>query len=191
MSRTAVAKEPQEIYDDLSQNEQDTFDRIAATGWKPVPAGRGWKAEKEGQDDIGPFPTLSELETAIGPDADVSVEENDDSLLDEPSDLHEGKVIKIPADSNGNRFFEGMEPVVDSEIASAAGKYHSIKTDRVNLLNKETQAKEELVDLCHRKRHLFKADPENTNAKIYKCGDLVIRMENEVKEKISTSIEAK
>jgi hypothetical protein len=84
-----------------------------------------------------------------------------------------------------------MEPVVDSEIASAAGKYHSIKTDRVNMLNKETQAKEELVDICHRKRHLFKADPDNTNAKIYKCGDLVIRMENEVKEKISTAIEAK
>lgn len=199
MSRTATATDAgtlDDAYDQLSLDERDAFDAIAAAGYKPVQAGRGWKAEKDGG-TIGPFPDLQQLNDAVfveteqvfpneidEPEGDVIPDETIEGMPTEK----EPKVIKLDADADGNRYLEGMEPVVDSEIASAAREYHAFKTDRVNLLNKETQAKEKLIDICHRKRHLFKSDPENTNAKIYKAGDLVIRMENEVKEKISTEI---
>lgn len=192
MSRTAVAKEPQEIYDDLSQDEQDIHDHIAEQGWKPIAAGRGWKADNADGSSVGPFPTLAELESAvfeainnIPAEAIDAVEQEDVETEDESPG---GKLHRIAADSQGNRYLPGTEPVVDSEIAAAAGKYHAIKVDRCNLTTKEVAAKEELIDICHRKKHLFKADPENTNAKIYKVGDLVVRIQNEFKEKVSTEV---
>jgi hypothetical protein len=193
-SATKKAQSPTEIYDELSQDEQDTFDRIAATGFKPEPSGRGWKAVNANGDTIGPCPTLSELETET---VDEPVAENSTSDEDEKEETDDvetedetpgGKLHKIAADSRGNQFLPGQEPIVDSEIAAAAGKYHAIKIDRCNLTTKEVAAKEDLIDICHRKKHLFKADPENTNAKIYKVGDLVVRIQNEFKEKVTTEV---
>lgn len=196
MSRTATAKDPKELYDELSQNEQDTFDRIAATGYKPEPSGRGW-ATGQGEERIGPFPTLAELETAVNESLDGNTiaeksasdeDGNQATDVETEEETPSGKLHKIAADSRGNQFLPGQEPVVDSEIAAAAGKYHSIKIDRCNLTTKEVAAKEDLIDIIHRKKHLFKADPENTNAKIYRVGDLVVRIANEFKEKVTTEV---
>src|SRR4051812_31540047 len=64
-SATKSAKDVDKLYDELSQDEQDTFDRIAATGFKPEPAGRGWKAVNANGSSVGPLPTLAELESVV------------------------------------------------------------------------------------------------------------------------------
>lgn len=180
MARNGGAKTaavPNELYDSLSTDDQSIFDRIAAKGFRP----------DRGEDLRWYALAMQAMKRSVPTISDLAIDV--DKFLEASGDLAEGdKVIKIPTDSKGNRYFEGMEPVVDGEIAAAAGNYHAIKTERCALTTREVAAKDELAEVCHRKRDLFKADPDNTNAKIYKVGDLVIRVANEIKEKISTEI---
>lgn len=173
---TKTAVEPNELYDTLDDTGQQVWDLIGRMGFRPDKdeENRWFALAVTGDKKIGPKPTLSDLAEAV----QEAVNSSDDA----------DNVMKIPADSKGNRYFEGMEPVVDAEIAAAAGKYHSIKMERCELSRQETVAKDELAEVCHRKLGLFKADPDNTKERIYKVGDLVIRIANEVKEKISTEI---
>jgi len=98
-------------------------------------------------------------------------------------------VVELAANSKGQVYLPGQAPIVDQQIADAAGKYHAIKTERVALTAKETAARDELVAICHIKPELFTSDPDNTNSKIYKVGDLVVRISEEKKEKITTEVE--
>lgn len=168
-----TAEVPNELYDSLDTAGQQAWDHIGRLGFRPERDEENrWVAlSMTGDDKVGPKPTISDLAEAV------------QEFVGE-----DGKVIKIPADSKGNRYFEGMEPVVDAEIAAAAGKYHSIKMERCDLSNQEKVAKSELVEVCHRKPELFKVDPDNTLEKIYKVGDLVIRIEKEITEKITTEV---
>ena len=163
---------PDELYDTLNTEEQQAWDLIGSLGFRPDRDNDlRWHALAiQGDQKIGPSATIFDLAAVV--QATVG---GDDSM-------------KIKADSKGNRYLEGMEPVVDAEIATAAGNYHAIKSERCALTTREVAAKEALVEVCHRKKDLFKADPDNTNAKIYKVGDLVVRIANEFKEKISTEI---
>jgi chaperonin cofactor prefoldin len=173
------AGEPNDLYDKLTTDEQQIFDSIDAKGFRPErDESLRWHAlATNGDDKVGPAPTLSDLAIDV------------DQYLEAAGELEDAaKVTKIKEDSRGNRYLDGMEPVVDQEIAAAAGKYHAIKTERVALTTKEVAAKDELAEVCHRKKEFFKVDPDNTNAKIYKVGDLVVRIQNEFKEKISTEI---
>lgn len=94
------ATEPNDLYDNLSQNEQDAYDRIAASGWKPEPAGRGWKASKDGLEDIGPFPDLEQLETELNEivtnSGDMSVSDEDGGEETQPK---KHKLVKLPKGS--------------------------------------------------------------------------------------------
>lgn len=180
-ARKAVttAEVPDELYDALNEDEQLIFDGIAAKGFRPERDEnlRWYALATQGDQKVGPNPTISDLAIAV------------DRVLDAAGELADGeKVTKIKEDSKGNRYLDGMEPVVDQEIAAAAGKYHAIKTERCEFTRQETVAKDELAEVVHRKLSLFKVDPDNTKEKIYKVGDLVIRIANEVKEKISTEI---
>lgn len=199
--KPAKAKsEPNELYDKLSQTGQDVWDLIGSHGFRPDQnEKKEWIAlATQGDDIIGPCESLSALGTAVEQHVKAKAKADSakkpDKKVKEAADKTNSpvepgaKLHKIAEDHKGNRYLPGQEPIVDSEIAAAAGKYHAIKIDRCNLTTKEVAAKEELIDICHRKKHLFKADPENTNAKIYKVGDLVVRIQNEVKEKVTTEV---
>jgi hypothetical protein len=94
---TATAKEPADYYDDLSQDEMDAHDRIGSLGWKPEPAGRGFKAVKDGQEPIGPFPTLEELCEKVS--NSVGNSDTVDEPADEPRKPKTHKLTKLPAGS--------------------------------------------------------------------------------------------
>lgn len=168
------ADTPDEIYDTLSQTDQDAFDAISRVGFRPDRDEKlRWFALSTTADKkIGPKPTLSDLAIAVqeaAPDADSNV-------------------IKLPTNSKGDRFLEGMEPIVDAEIAKAAGEYHALKNEHGDATRRLKTAKDDLAVICHSKKDLFKTDPENTADKIYKVGDIVIRMHNEFTEKITTEL---
>lgn len=171
-----MGKIPNELYDTLSSTEQSVFDLIGSMGFRPDRDEQTleWYALSiSGDSKVGPFPTLSDLAEAV--------------QAAQPEDTP-NKVKKIKADSRGNRYFDGMEPIVDQEVADAAGRYHAIKTERCEWTAKEVAAKADLAEVCHRKPHLFKPDPENSREKIYKVGDLVVRVANKVKEEITTEV---
>ena len=175
---TTKAGTPQELYDTLNETQQEVWDLIGHLGFRPERDEnlQWWALAINGDDKIGPKPTLSDLAEAV------------QEFINAKEQGEAPKAEKLKADSKGNRYLEGMEPVVDPEIAAAAGKYHAIKTERCELTAKEVSAKDELAEVCHRKPQLFKVDPDNSKEKIYKVGDLVIRIANEVKEKITTEI---
>lgn len=176
---TSKAKAPDELYDTLPEASQGVWDMIGHLGFRPD---RDEKMEwyalaVTGDEKIGPKPTLSDLAEAV--QASVSAKENGEPPKAEKLKTNPG---------NKKQYLDGMEPIVDPEIAAAAGKYHAIKTERCELSNQEKVAKTELAEVVHRKPELFKVDPSNTKEKIYKVGDLVVRISNEIKENISTEI---
>jgi hypothetical protein len=178
------ASSPDELYDTLPETSQDVWDMIGRQGFRPDrdESLQWWAYATQGDDKIGPKPTLSDLATAVQEFVDKKDSGKSKTNGSEP------QVEKLPANSKGDKYLPGMEPVVDKEIAAAAGKYHAVKTERCDLSRQEKVAKDELAEVCHRKKALFKVDPDNTLAKIYRCGDLVIRMENKLEEKITTEI---
>jgi hypothetical protein len=169
-TKAGKAAMPNDLYDTLDLAGQGIWDLIGSLGYRPDKTeNEEWIAlSTKGEDKIGPFVTIAELGEAV----QTHVDKADEVLLE--------------ADVKGNRYLPGVEEVVDSQIAAAAGKYHAIKTDRVAMTAKEIAAKDELTEICHAKRHLFKADPDNSNSRIYKAGGIVVRISNEWKEKIST-----
>jgi hypothetical protein len=183
---SVTTAEPYELYDALSATEQEVFDLIGSLGFRPDKNDDGkWIGLALAGDDIlGPVKKLSQLAEA----AQKHVASNGVHI---PAAADEDSETLIEEDTRGNRYLPGTEPIVDKEIAAAAGKYHALKTERVELLAKELDAKDELIGICHTKSELFKPDPDNSNAKIYKVGDLVVRIQNEWKEKITTEIDRK
>lgn len=206
MAIEAADQDPQDFYDGLSQTAQDSWDAVASYGWRPEHMELGFTATRVSDEfQIGPFESLSVLLSEVQTEAKVAGEEafdlgsstldeeatEDDPLEDQSSKIEDqSEEVELEADSQGRTFLPTMAPIVDQQVADAAGKYHAIKTERVALTARETAARDELVAICHIKPELFKADPDNSNSKIYKVGDLVIRISNEVKEKITTEVEA-
>lgn len=182
---TTKAATPDELYDTLNETQQAVWDLIGSMGFRPDRDEelKWWALARVGDDKIGPKPTLSDLAEAV----QKFVSEKEAAGSNGNGSAPKAEKLKVNP-GNKKQYLDGMEPVVDPEIAAAAGKYHALKTERVALLKEELVAKDELAELCHNKPELFKADPDNTKEKIYKIGDLLIRMANEIKEKITTEI---
>lgn len=179
---TSKAKTPDELYDTLNETQQEVWDLIGHLGFKPRRDEnlQWWADATQSEGVIGPKATQSDLAEAV--QKFVSDRDGEKADTDAP------KVEKLKENSKGDRYLDGMEPIVDPEIAAAAGAYHAIKTERCQLTAQEVSAKDVLAEVCHRKKELFKADPDNTNHKIYKVGDITVRVANEFKEKITTEI---
>lgn len=207
---TAETREPKDAYDKLPQAEADAHDSIAAHGFRPERSGVGWAAEPVSENTAGfertpPFPTLVELEKHVlklfvqGPpdfsmidDGDKDGESDGGDELDDVAGIIDGEPvlddeasqIELETDTNGQGYMPGMAPVVDEHIASAAREAKALNNEWKEAGKKRTKAYTELAAICHTKPHLFTPDPENSNARIYRIGDLVIRLKNEVKEKV-------
>lgn len=179
---TSRAKTPNDLYDTLNETQQEVWDLIGHLGFRPDrdEENKWYAYAMKGDDKIGPKPTLSDLAEAV----QKFVSERDG----EKADSEAPRAEKLKENSKGDRYLDGMEPIVDPELAAAAREYHAIKTERCQMTAKETTAKDDLAEVCHRKKDLFKVDPENTNHKIYKVGDITVRVANEFKEKITTEI---
>jgi hypothetical protein len=171
---TKKAEQPNELYDSLDETARSVWDLIGSMGYRPDRDDKTleWYAlAMQGDDKIGPKPTLSDLAEAV----QAAVPENKDN------------VIKIKQDSKGQQYLDGQEPELDPELAAAAGDYQAYKIDRVNLQKKESVSKEKLEEVVKRKKHLFKTDPNNSNDKIFEITpDFRIRIGKEWTEKITT-----
>lgn len=115
---------------------------------------------------------------------EVDDRDPDEELSTLEDDLDENLEIELEEDGKGNAYLPGTAPIVDQHIANAAGKAKAINTEWKEAGKKRKMAYDELIVLCHTKEHLFKPDPENTHAKIYKVGGFIIRLKNETKEKV-------
>lgn len=247
----SVATEPNDTYDNLSLDERDAFDRIAAKGLKPVPAGRGWAAEPQqgNGEKIGPFPDLGQLEEAVNESgesaqspeskptdlkeaadklarangkvhkvsakkpgnlslADVAVfdqikqlgykaleedgewtafeidgeneigpADNLSTLLSQVTDqLKDDTIVTLELDTEGQRYLDGMAPVVNKQLSDGIISQHEKKMARVEATAEETKANKRMEILGKLHSTLYTPDPNKPNTKVYKVGKIISRM---------------
>jgi hypothetical protein len=187
MGKTQTAKEPNKLYDGLSQTAQDTFDAISSYGFRPDKNDAGdWVAlETQGDRVVGPVQMLSTLlgEVQRLVTGVSSLDEIEDAAIDTEIELEEDP------SSPGKRYLPGTGPIVDQQLADAAGKYHALNRGWKDAGKLRKDAKTELGAICGLKKHLFKPDPDNTNSLIYRAGGLTIRLGEEKKETLEVEIE--
>ncbi len=203
MTAIAMGVEPNEVYDELSLDDQDRFDRIAAGGFTPVPDGARWSATKDGERVAGPVPSLEELEEAIAivpgaewrrsdvPSAGVRVEAGPSGIADN-STSDEGEkeaTVEIDEDHKGNTYLPGVKPVVDQQLADAAGAFHADDVAWSEAGKKRKASQAAISAIAELKRGLFRPDPDNSNSLIYHAGGLKIRIAKESKTKVTVEEE--
>jgi hypothetical protein len=169
----ADAKIPDELYDRLKPTEQEVFDLIGSWGFRPDRDEKTleWYAlALQGDKKIGPKPTLSDLAEAV----QAAVPDTKDN------------VVKLKQDHKGNTYFEGMEPIVDEQLAAAALEEFADKEAWNEAGKKKKKSKDALEAIAAAKRHLFRPDPDNSNSLIYRVGGIEISIEKEFKTKVKT-----
>lgn len=169
---TKPAAVPEELYDTLTEDEQGAFDLIGSLGYRPDKTEFGsWVAlAMKGDNRIGPCPTLGELLAEVQQSLDNSDE------------------VEIYEDEKGPRL-PGVPLVADQQILTAAGKFKAIATEWAEKGKERKAALDDLKAICHAKPHLFKPDPNNSNAKIYHAGGMTIRVSRQDKEKIEVELD--
>lgn len=157
------------------------MDELKQLGWRTEKDGLAFKAvEINGDRILGPAASMAALHTL------VTVAIGNKFELDDDAQDHGN--VELEANSKGERYLPGAAPLVNAELTAAIGKYHAIKTERVHLTNQERDAKDELIAVCHIHEGLFVPDPDNSDAKIYRAGDLIARLSIKKEEKITTEI---
>lgn len=180
MARNGAAKIvkagiPNELYDSLSGDAQDTWDHIGSLGFRPDRDEKSnWFALSiSGDDKLGPYESLEVLVGEVERHAAAKGSSDE---------------IEIMEDHKGPRL-PGIPLVADQAILTAAGKFKALNTEWGAKGKERKTAQDDLRAICHSKPHLFKKDPNNSNAKIYVAGGMIIRLKDEHKEKVEVELE--
>jgi len=171
---TAAVAEPDELYDSLSQDGQDEWDAIGTFGFKPEKGAAGlWFARKPGQeakDAIGPADSLQVLHEMV--------KANAPSNPDEVEIMETAKGPRLPS----------IPLVADQQILDAAGKAKAINEEWKQKGKERKEAYDNLKAICHAKSQLFTRDPNNSNAKIYQAGGILIRLKDVHKKQVEVEL---
>lgn len=125
-----------------------------------------------------------------------SISEIDDTDPDEQQgtleDDLESDTIEITEEASGQMRLPGQSRTICQELTTAALKYHSVKLERVGLMAKEKEAKDELKIAAAKHGKFFVEDPDNSDSKIYVAAqtadgkNIVVRDQKKFEEKITT-----
>jgi hypothetical protein len=190
------AIEPQDLYDTLTQDEQDTFDQIGVMGYVPEKGVTGlWLAKKRGDSrsvTVGPANSIQDLLSRVREDVATDAEfDNDiDSDTEEAgatTELNEGEIL-LTEDHKGNRYLPGAEEVVDQQLKDAAYNEFTDKQAWNEAGKKKKQSKDALDAIAASKKHLFYPDPAKSSDLIYKCGGITVRMAKDFTVKTKTEL---
>lgn len=205
MTKTATAETTvDDIYNELSLDEQDQYDDIARRGYKPVSNGKSWTAEptQDYQDRIGPFPDLATLSEAVAKETADPIEEvnlgdgppdegleHDDADLDQDDDFEltnedspagkKGKTHKVKQPLLPNT--EGM---VLENLRQSIFEYRET-TEKILELQ---EAQKRQSALCLALMHKFEDEltHDENGALAFQAGMLQGYIEVDVKEKFRT-----
>jgi hypothetical protein len=183
---TKAVNEPADLYDTLTQSDQDVFDRIGTLGYIPEQGNSGlWLAKKRADPKriaVGPANNLKDLLSRIQDeiaeekefDNDVDSGEMDDS---ESVDLVDYSNAEPTADSpaGDGYLFPGMKPTQQKAVpalATAILNYESYKRERMDALAKEVEAKTEVVGLMRANKDALAFDPK-TGIRSYRVNDYI------------------
>lgn len=174
------AKEPNELYDSLDSTGQNLWDGIGSKGFRPDKDETGsWYALSiSGDDKLGPYDSLEVLAGEV----DRHVAKNNGQSKGKSTE------VEIMEDVNGPRL-PGMPIIADEQIIAAAGRFKAVNQEWSDKGKERKRAQDDLKAVCHSKPHLFKKDPNNSNAKIYHAGGMIIRLKDEHKEKVEVEID--
>lgn len=174
----AKQNEPDDLYDKLGSTGQHLWDQIGSYGFRPDRDEKGnwFGLAISGDTKLGPFDSLKVLLGEAQRHAEASNGKRDSDEVEFTED-HKGP--RLP----------GIPLVADKQIVTAAGKFKAINTEWKDKGKERTEALNDLKAICHAKPHLFKKDPENSNAKIYRAGSMLVRLKDTHKEKVEVEID--
>lgn len=160
MARNGTVKQEAEplddLYDSLSLDRREVWDRIGAQGWKPVFQDGEWFATKGGQKTLGPVEDITALESLL-PAADGS--KTEDTADDHPDGV----------------LFEEMRAkgqTVIPELRQPILNYEAFKQQRIEALQEELKWKKEVDRLMHQHKEMLAFDPE-TGIRSYRVGEFI------------------
>lgn len=185
MTSTTTIPVKDEVYEKLSQEDQDRFDEISANGYTPSLDGMHWTAKNRGNnEEIGPVVTLATLRTKVfkaiqkaGGTPNAPATNDSEPSADE---------IVLTEDFHGNTYLPGTEEVVDKTLANAVLEEYADKEAWKEAGKKKLQSKNALEAHAAAKRHLFYPDPNNSKDLIFKAGGITCRIDKEISVKIRT-----
>lgn len=171
---TKSAEVPNDEYDQLNESDQQLWDQIGSLGFRPDKTEDGeWIALSQSDDTkIGPCESLSVLSGEV-------IRQVGESSSDE---------IEIYEDAKGPRL-PGIPLVADQQVVTAAGKFKAISNEWADKGKERKAALDDLKAICNARPHLFRPDPNNSNAKIYHAGGMTIRIKNDHKQKVEVDLD--
>jgi hypothetical protein len=191
---TAVAEEPNELYDQLSLDERDCFDRIASTGYKPFVSGSRWNATNGGDGPrIGPFPNLAELEEAVLKHVTVdSVAQNETSDEAENQATDEEFTLSGEAPEEKPKVHKVRQPLLPNtenmvlqNMREALLSYRATTMDILELQERQKEEKKLAKALMHKFEDELSVDKE-TGFKFYMVETIKFVLETKVTEELKT-----
>lgn len=180
---TVAAGEPNDLYDQLSQDAKDEWDAIGALGFTPEKGFGGlWFARKPSdvskKHALGPADSLQALHSMVKEkvtpaEDDKTFDESDiEDIQDEITDnLDDPEMIELEDDGNGNPYLPGQAPKVIKALAFAIRTYDELKLARVELSNRESTAKKDLKLVLKKYERFLETDPDK-NEKFYVVGKI-------------------
>jgi len=174
-----------EVYEKLSQDDQDRFDEISANGYTPSLDGIHWIAKNRGTGaEIGPVVTLATLRTKVfkaiqkaGGKPETPATLGSEPVADE---------IVLTEDAKGNTYLPGTEEIVDKTLANAVLEEYADKEAWKEAGKKKLTSKNALEAIAAAKRHLFYPDPNNSKDLIFKAGGVTCRIAKEFTVQVKT-----
>src|SRR5262245_3731204 len=130
-----VVDDPKDLYDTLTQAEQDLWDQIGKLGYAPEKGSTGLWLAKKGKVTVGPAGSINALldrvkedvaeakEFGPDPDEELEVESDDDVASEEADEGVRGPVdveTVLTEDHKGNPYLPGAEEIVDQQLKDAA-----------------------------------------------------------------------
>jgi hypothetical protein len=189
--KAVETKEPDDLYDGLSQDAKDTWDAIGAVGYTPERGLKGmWFARKTGdtaKEAIGPADSLAALYSQVKaalPDEEFVT--SDDEIIDaefveENIDYANPEMMELADDGEGNPYLPGQRPSVIKVLANAILDYDRVKLQRVDLSNQESTAKKKMAFLLKKFEPHLDMDVDKKE-KFYRVGKVRGKIKIEEKE---------
>lgn len=184
---TTKARTPDELYDTLGEAGQALWDNIGQLGFRPDKGEGGWYALSiNGDDKVGPCESLSVLHQEVTRHTAQPEPLTEPPGTEEPEPEKKGKVVKLNANTKGQKYFDGMQPEVDPDLKRAALEEYADKQAWNEAGKKKKVSKVALEAIVRTKKHLFKPDPDNSDKLIYSVGDIDIEMAKDVSVTVKT-----
>lgn len=176
--------EKAEGYDKLSQDAQDIWDEICALGWRVEKQKNGFLAQKmQGEGTAGPCDLLAAL---LGEVLNAGSSKKGASRASAKPDESDIKTTKLEADSKGNRYLSGQEPIVHKDLGEEILVYRATTMEILELQATQRVQKANMLGLMH--KYIDDLETDEAGTRFYTAVDIICELVVNETESLKTRV---